>query len=113
MKFSVVFEKTLLNIEKFLKNIKKAFNPQPNLDKQDLIKRLAEIATGVCPSCKSAIVYSRKANYISCENQYDPTNSLNLKGKGNCTRMITSVELIEFYCRKYNVDPSVLHDYTI
>jgi hypothetical protein len=80
--------------------------------KEHIKRRLVEITKGICPNCGSNILYSRSENLIYCQNQYDPKNILKLNGRGSCSGITTSVELLDSYCEKYKLDP-IWRDYNI
>lgn len=81
------------------------------MTKERLQTRLAEIASGRCPRCGSRLFVSLLAptgGYVACENQYDPTNRFNLAGNGTCTRMITSLQILEAETRRHGLEMPVL-----
>jgi hypothetical protein len=76
---------------------------------KDMIeKRLAEIATGRCPRCRARLFVSHGMQYLACENQYDPQRTLELAGSGNCSRMITSLEILRAECKRHGLEMPVL-----
>lgn len=83
--------------------------PRPRRPSKDAIeKRLAEIATGRCPRCGARLFVSHGMQYLACENQYDPQRTLELAGSGNCSRMITSLEILRAECKRHGLEMPVL-----
>lgn len=71
-------------------------------------KRLAEIAAGRCPRCGARLFVSLSLQYLACENQYDPHHTFGLLGDNNCSRMITSLEILSEECKRHGLEMPVL-----
>ena len=82
--------------------------PPRRPSKAAIEKRLAEIETGRCPRCGARLFVSHGMQYLACENQYDPQRTLELAGSGNCSRMITSLEILRAECKRHGLEMPVL-----
>lgn len=74
------------------------------LAKDKFLTRLSEIDLNECPSCKSKLLFNKEKTYLACENQYDPHKKFETNRNGFCTRMITSLQILNECSEHYGVE---------